>query len=274
MNRTVTTQAEFEEAVAASDYPILAGSGEFTVPAECAELAVEESSQPRIVTWGSSQPRIVTWESSQPRIVTWESSQPRIETWGSSQPRIVTRGSSQPRIETWGSSQLQIRSDHPLTVTAHGRRAVVTHNKHVTVDGDGVDLLVDEPTEPGAWCEHYGLDVDDDGTVVLFKRVNDEFRSSYNGGLLYAPGETVTAADWNTRPVCGGGLHLSSHPSLTWRYSQGERLVAVRVAVADLVPIPSWDMDDPDKCKAKSCVVLHECDEDGEPLPVAEQVTS
>ena len=224
--RRCATQAELDAAAAAGAYPVLTGDGEFTVPTECAEIAVEDSSQPRIVTWDSSQPRIVTRDSS----------------------------------------QLQIRADHALTVTAHGQQAVVTHNKHVTVDGDGIDLLVDEPTAPHAWCEHYGVDVASDGTVVLFKRVNDTFRSEYNGGLLYAPGETVTAADWNDQPACGGGLHLSPHPSLTSRYSQAERLVAVRVVAADVVPIPSWDADAPDKCKVRSCVVLYECDEDGEPL--------
>jgi hypothetical protein len=273
----VANQAELDDALEAGNYPVITSDAAFDLPSRddiC--VYVEGSSQPRIDTRDSSQPRIVTWDSSQPRIDTWGSSQPRIDTWGSSQPRIVTWGSSQPRIVTWGSSQLQARSTRPITITTHGPRTVVTRNKNITVEGDGIVIDADDPIEDATtWCAYYGVDVAEDGTAVLFKRVNDDWCP--DGGYArfsYEPGREVVAPDFDPTPRCGGGLHLSPHPLLTERYSSARRIVAVRVVAADIIPIPSHDSDAPDKCKVPKCVSLYECDEDGEPVETTEQVAS
>jgi hypothetical protein len=96
------------------------------------------------------------------------------------------------------------------------------------------------------------------GEVVMFKAVRDGLLSYH--GTEYRIGATVTAEDYEPGAHCGGGLHFSPTVAGARSYDGGAtRFLACAVDRRTLVVIG-------DKAKARSCRVLHEVDELGEPL--------
>ena len=149
------------------------------------------------------------------------------------------------------------------TVHASGYVAVHRLSKRATLTG-GVQIIPPDLTTTDGWLAYYGH-TPKRGYVTLYKGVNDEFVSGY--GTSYKPGEKPSAPDWNPANVCGGGLHLSPRAHLTLNYGGHTRFVAVKVKVADIVPIGSEG--ESDKCKVPTCTVLHEVDEDGNQITAA-----
>jgi hypothetical protein len=139
--------------------------------------------------------------------------------------------------------------------------AVQRHGTTPKVRGGVLIQVPDlDQCDAATWLDYHG--VDHDGTsVTLFKAVTADLTA--RDGFGYPLGETVTAPDWDGgERRCGGGLHFGPTP----RHAESNaatdvtRYLAVRVAVADLVPLGAG------KCKAPSCEVLHEVDRDGEAL--------
>jgi hypothetical protein len=128
------------------------------------------------------------------------------------------------------------------------------------VDG-GVLIQIPEVKTTEQFFEYYGIKATR-GTVTLYKLVDDKYLSAH--GTSYKPGQKPSASDWDSEPCCGSGLHFSPRAFMARKYASPrfERFVACKVKVADIVVID--DYGTPDKIKARSCVVLYDCDEDGE----------
>lgn len=142
-----------------------------------------------------------------------------------------------------------------MTVLSHGP----------TVDIPGAHILaVPEIVTPADWCDYHGATVRDDGTVVLFKAVDNEYRSGR--GMVYAPGSTPEAPDWDPGPECGGGLHFCASPAATLIFQpDAARFVACPVALDEIVVHPNATY--PQKVKAPRVVApCWEVTIDGEPI--------
>ena len=144
--------------------------------------------------------------------------------------------------------------------------AVFLHSARATFAGGHlIDLTSLDLTDPATWSAHVGGKTTGDGRVVLYKAVDDQWRSPH--GAVYTPGSETTCDDWCDDAVCGGGLHFSPSPAQAMEYhGQATRFVAVEVDVATLRPIPGGTA----KCKAPSCRVLYEVDIHGRKVETAE----
>jgi hypothetical protein len=169
-----------------------------------------------------------------------------VRAYGSSQ--VTAYGSSQ--VRAYDSSQ--VRASKFVALTVQGNRVKVIEGTHV--------IRVPEIEDVADWLDYYGIEPTKAGYVTLYKGVDSEFRSSHNG-TTYVPGTTVTAPDFNGHSRCGNGLHLCPRPLLTLAYIDAKKFLAVKAKVADIVLIDSGTI--PDKCKVRTCKVLHEVDIDG-----------
>jgi hypothetical protein len=172
-------------------------------------------------------------------------------------------------VDAYGSAT--VRAYDSATVDATPYVAVHRLSMRSTVNG-GVVITPPDLTDPANWLAYYGVHVDD-GKTVLFKAVGQDWLSGY--GTRYQPGDKPEAPDWQPTNACGQGLHLSPRPHLTLGYYNGSgdaRFVACQVDAADLVVIGS--QSSADKCKVRSCTVLHECDIDGEPIAAAAEAVA
>ena len=141
--------------------------------------------------------------------------------------------------------------------------SVHRHGAMTTVTG-GVQIMVPVPRTPTEWCEFYGVAVKK-GVAILFKAVRDDYRSAY--GLLYAPGTTPEASDWDGGVAeCGGGLHFSFHPTAARVFDDSAtRYVACPIALEDIAVHP--DALYPSKVKARRVArPIWECDAQGQPI--------
>jgi hypothetical protein len=184
--------------------------------------------------------------------------------WAYGSSTVWADGSS--TVRAYGSST--VRADGSSTVRAYGsstvraskRVAIHHHNKNATIEG-GVVIDCTQPiTTIPATLDEWNI-TPTDGDVVLYKAVRDNYHSSH--GTEYTPGTVVTADDWNDRPECGGGLHLSQTPLHAFLYDySATRFLECRVAVADLAVCSLHDAL-PDKVKARTLRVVREVDEFG-----------
>ena len=148
-------------------------------------------------------------------------------------------------------------------MTAAHHVAVLIHDAQANVVG-GQQTHVARAT-PKEWCEYYGVPVDDDGVAVLYKALDDDFRSPH--GMSYAPGTKPVASDWDgLARECGGGLHFSPRPLMAKEFHEAAtKYAACPVRLADIVVHP--DADYPQKVKARACCApVWECDDLGHPI--------
>ncbi len=173
---------------------------------------------------------------------------------------VVARESA--HVEAWGSAHVVAwGSAH---VVASQYVAVQQHSDAAVVLG-GVVIRVRRPTSPVEWVAFYGAQASD-GTAVLYKAVRDDYRSQH--GVLYEPGKTAEAPDWDGgKQECGGGLHFSPHPAMALEFdSEATRFVACPVALEDMRPPREHD-EYPAKIKARRvCGPIVEVDRYGKPL--------
>jgi len=171
------------------------------------------------------------------------------------------------QVRAFGSSQVkafdrsQVTALGPSQVTADAYVAVTRRSPNATVEG-GVLIEAPRIDSPEAWLEFHGVEVEY-GCVVLFKAVEDEFRSVSRNDRAYTsyrPGTRVVADDFDPAPGdCGAGLHACSLPVRALHYRPtAARFVAIKVKVADLGhPDPDGDTG---KIRFRAGTVLYECD--------------
>jgi hypothetical protein len=99
---------------------------------------------------------------------------------------------------------------------------------------------ITEENSARLFCLFHGLDVTDNGTTILYKRVRDDFTDYFSGSLRYEVGRSVTAPDWvaNPRIVAGNALHLAPSLELSRQWNEGGRLLKCRVALSDMCVCP------------------------------------
>ena len=297
MIRRVTSQAEFDAAIAAQDEVEVGADLVLrltdahrslirVVGQAILRLIASESSNASVVTWGSSNASVVTWGSSKASVVTWGSSKASVVTRESSNASVVTRESSKASVETSGSSnasvetressnasvvakgisQLMIRG--AVKVVAAAAVAIAVLGGSPVIEGGGFVARLDIST-PRGWCDYHGVDVHA-GVAILFKVVDLEFRTPQKA-FLYQPGTVPVAPDWDGgQAECGGGLHFSPTPYHALNFAghltrDKRRFVACPVALAGLAVHPDGQM--PDKVKAKGLAgPCWEVDEHGRPV--------
>ena len=178
------------------------------------------------------------------------------DVWGSATVSGV--GDSATVRDVGGSATVHLYD--AATATQVGSHvAVHLHSARATTDGGVViDVAALDLTDIVTWAGYRGTRVRT-GTVTAYKAVGADWQT-HRKGWVYEPGATVTAADWDGKPECGGGLHLCARPAQSRRYySTATRYVECEVAVADAVVVG-------DKLKARAVRVVCEVDIDGEPV--------
>ncbi len=252
------SQSEVDDAVDGGKVPIISASISLEIKASfrikitagTALLTVLGASAPQVETWGSSNAKVVTRESSNAQVETRESSNAKVVTWGSSNAKVVGKGDSQLRVKG------------KLNVTAGPTVAIVAIGTLPTIDGGGFvrRSVIDTPEK---WCEYYGIEVAD-GCAVLFKGLDENFRSGH-GGFLYQPGETQRDPNWNPDPglECGPyGLFFSPSPGHTFEFAPGaKKFVGCLVPLAQM--IVHADGEYPHKVRAPETFGCWEVDVDG-----------
>ena len=244
---------------------------------------VEARGSSHVVAWGSSH--VVAWESSHveargsshveargsshveawesshvearesSHVVAWESS--HVEAWGSS--HVEARGSS--HVEADGAASLRV---FDRVSGKAGRQVVIQkHSKLTKIDG-GIQIDVELPTTAADWCAWHGVKVVD-GVAMVYKCVNDDFRSARGGD--YTPGTIPAATDWDGgAKECGGGYHFSPSAAATRQFASGPKFLACPVALTDM-RAPKLDDSYANKIKAaKCCGPVVEVDIYGKPV--------
>ena len=181
---------------------------------------------------------------------------------------VVARGSAHvvaresAHVEAWGSAHVEAwESAH---VEASQYVAIHRHSPAAVVIG-GTVIEVKRPTTPIEWAAFYGATINGH-VLTLYKAVRDDYRSSH--GLLYQPGSTVEAPDWDAGGAeCGGGLHFSPHPAMALEFDgEATRFLACPVALED-IRAPRQDDAYPHKLKAqRTCGPVYEVDRTGKAI--------
>ena len=172
---------------------------------------------------------------------------PRIILKGTAKLRLSTRESSAPSVEAWGYAQLRLSGKVVATLSATCH-AVIHGTKAKVKGGTRVHVKIKNAKD---WCDYYGLTVAK-GIAVLFKAVNNEYRTNHSN-WLYQPGTTPTAPDWDGgKQECGCGLHFSPSPAMALEFNtNATKFIACPVRLKDIAIHP--DGEYPQKCKAKGC---------------------
>lgn len=189
----------------------------------------------------------------------WDSA--HVEAWGSA--HVEARGSV--HVEARDSAHVEARDSVHVEATAYV--SVTRHGSGADVRG-GVLIQVPDLLDLAAWLDYYGVE-HGDGSAVVYKAVDEDFRSSHGG--KYQPGASPEAPDWRPDHDCGGGLHFSATPRMAQRYyTAATRYLACRVPRSETVVVGS--STSADKIKSRACWVLYEVTLDGE--RIAESVSA
>jgi hypothetical protein len=232
--RTVTTQHDLDSALA---------------DASVTDVIIESPRGVWLTVRASGSATVRAYDSA--TVLAYDSA--TVRAYGSA----TVRASGSATVEASGSA----------TVQAGRYVAVHLHSQRVTLSGGVViDMTAIDRTDPAAWCDLHGVDVEEeDGKARVVKYVDANYRAGHaHTPTDYHPGTTVTAADWDARAKCGGGLHFGPTPyaakESAWApLGADARWVLCEVDLADAVGVD-------DKLKARSCRVLHEIDVRGEPV--------
>src|SRR5690606_8571593 len=105
-----------------------------------------------------------------------------------------------------------------VTIKASDTPVIWLHVDNADGVEGGVQLRAPEqrPMTVERGLRIWGMDGD---TITLYKAVDDNLKSGY--GFEYPIGEVVECDDWDDKPRCGGGLHLSPHPIDANKYMPG-----------------------------------------------------
>jgi hypothetical protein len=196
----------------------------------------------------------------------------RVWAWGGA----VVRARDDSTVTAWGSATVHaggaaqvealetavVMAAGPVTVRAFGDAVVRARGRAQVTPAP--DPSPSRSAGASAWCEYYGVAVDD-GVATLFKAVADDY-TTYHGGS-YLPGTEPLAPDWDGgERECGAGLHFSPRPTFALMHPDDQaRFVACPVRAADIVVHANGLY--PDKVKAPGvCAPVYEVHEDGTPV--------
>ena len=93
------------------------------------------------------------------------------------------------------------------------------------------------------WMEANGITIDEEGYLVAYKRVQDNYTSFYDSVTLNSVGTQVqmprNAVDDRSERTCSNGLHFCSQSYLPAYCSGAGRVLILRIDPADVVSIPT-----------------------------------
>jgi hypothetical protein len=233
-NRTVTTQAELDKALADKiDWiDIKSPKGVW--------LEVTASGSATVTAFGSATVRAfgsATVTASDSATVT-----------ASDSATVTASGSA----TVTASGSATVRAYDSATVTATPLVAVHLHSATVSVTG-GVVLDHSNLADFTAaqWCEYHGVKVSR-GIATLYKAVNNRWTT--DRGTDYSPGSKPSCDDFRDTNACGAGLHFGPTPFHALAYfREATKFLAVGVRVSELRPITG------DTAKAKAPRVVRAC---------------
>lgn len=113
-----------------------------------------------------------------------------------------------------------------------------------------------------SWCEKAKMPLTEDGHIIAYKIVNDDFKDCFSGKFDNSPGKIVEVernqVDDNPDHTCSHGLHFCSSDYLPNYGNANKKVVLVKVSPADVVAFPT----DYNLSKARCCryEVLEEVD--------------
>ena len=272
-SRTVTTQAEFDKAVADKvDWiAIRSPSGVWIEVTACDSSTVRACDSSTVRAYDSST--VTACDSS--TVTAYGSSTVRacdsstVTAYGSSTVRAYDSSTvtayDSSTVTAYGSST--VRAYGSSTVTAYGSStvratplvAVHLHSATVNVAGG---VILDHSNVAGfdarEWCEYHGVEVKC-GIATVFKAVNGKWTT--DRGTDYSPGSKPQCDDFRDTDNCGGGLHFGPTPFHAMAYHpEATRFVSCGIRLSEMRPISGGTA----KCKAprvvRACV---EVDIDG-----------
>ncbi len=232
----VYTQQELDAVLARGiDTPDLCGNAEFVVRGSATVRAWDSAT---VRAWDSAtvhagdSATVHAWDSATVRA--WDSA--TVHAGGSA---TVHAGGS-ATVRAWGSA----------TVHAGKLVAVQRHGSNASVTGGQVIEITDAES-PADWGEIQLAEPHEDGVLLLYKAVGDDYVSSRD--FHYKPGSVPVATDWDGGGAeCGGGLHFCASPSQALEFnSYATRFMACPVALKDMAVVPSPSF--PSKIKARGC---------------------
>ncbi len=179
---------------------------------------------------------------------------------------VVARGSAHveawesAHVEAWESAHVEARGS--AHVEASKYVAITKQPNHKGKIAGGVLIKIPRLTNPRLYCSYWGLKTEKD-TTILFKAVDKDLKSGHK--MEYPIGKEVIAPDWdNGVAECGGGLHLSPHPSIAKSFfEQATRFLRCSVKLKDMANHPDGNIS---KVKVRACKVLYEVDIEGKRL--------
>jgi hypothetical protein len=250
--RQVRTQSELEKVVEAGDFAEIVGAGYFSAYGSATVSA-------------SGSATVSAYDSA----TVSASGSATVRAYGSATVRAydsaTVRASGSVTVRAYGSAT--VRAYDSATVSASTYVAVHKLSQRASIDGGHVieppDLTIAEN-----WLAYYGIEPDENGVVILFKAVGDDWHSGYRAD--YSPGATPVAGDFKPTNECGAGLHFSPRPFMALTYSMGPKFVACPVVAADLVPVGSAYSCDKAKAPRVISPGCWEVTEDGVRVPPVE----
>ena len=253
----VTTQADLDRALKTGDRPVLISDAWFRIGGSA---HVEARGSAHVGALESAH--VEALESA--HVEAWESA--HVEAWGSA--HVVALESAHveawesAHVVAWGSAHVEARGS--AHVEASQYVAIHQHSDTAQITG-GVLIKVPKPTTPIEWCAFYGAKLEGE-LAILYKAVREDYRSAH--GMLYTPGTTPEALDWDGgHAECGGGLHFTADPMTAKVHFDPEatRFVACPVALADIIVHPTPEY--PFKIKARRVAApIYEVDRSGKRL--------
>jgi hypothetical protein len=227
------TSDEVYSALKSGDTPhIVEGSFSIEISEGSPTLIVSGYASPHIACVGYSFPLIGCWGDSTPRVECLDSSTPRIVCSDTSAPTIMCNDTSSPKVEAKGNSHIRILYGSPhITATPSVQVSVLRGTS--TIVGTTQIFRVTEDT-PEAWCQFYDVPIQEDGTVILYKALNEDYKATRND-FEYLPGSCPVAPDWDPEIECGGGLHFSPNPIEALAFNPWARhLVACPILLSEI----------------------------------------
>lgn len=109
------------------------------------------------------------------------------------------------------------------------------------------------------FCVANGFAITDDGDIIAYKKVRDDFKDMYTGTFDNSVGRTVAMprhqVDDRRDVTCSRGLHFAAYDYACNSYYGGQgKIVAVKVNPADVVSIPSDYRNQKGRCSKYTVV--------------------
>ena len=298
--KTVTTQEELDEALAAGIIDLLIDR-----PDDATPLDIENK---KVCLWGNSSADL--WDNSSAilrgntRAILWVNARADLRDnssanlWDNSRAilrdnsRAILRGNARAilrgnaRANLWDNSSANLRGNARADLrdnssanlwdnssanlrdnsSADLKKFTVAWKKSVdaTITGTGhvIDMTAIDLSKRDDWTKYTGALVDEDGQIHLYKAVDDNLESAYSKDeFAYTVGSIVEPERWEDNNFCGNGIHLCPSPQHARdHHRDATRFLEVTCDATTFIPI------DTSKIKTAQAYVLREVDIDGTPL--------